>query len=385
MDEKLSFKYHLLTFTALIFTVSIYSFLMIPETFLPPNLTQISQFEKLNSKMISKETSFQKPKIVAGPEPAPALAESEDDVIWGPRKLKGKCDPVLCRALAGNCDPEEGCVSDSGWALKTDQFNVPRPLSKYSWENDNITSRALEKLPANSIPFIFHRTWKNTKIPKDYNPFLKDCLDTHPTWKNVLWTDKDNYELVRREFPQYLYIYQRFQRNIERADFIRYLYMYHYGGLYVDLDVDCLKNSEELIKDKIIVLGAMGEDFPHNVPNAIMYSRKKHPFWLFVVNLITTKMHHNMGVESTTGPVILKDAYELFRKIEGIGDDIYVTKPGLLYGVDWRKRPTDYPECGSRSPTSLEVDNCRAHFPDVYLITYWYHSWEDKFTVSHPE
>ena len=293
----------------------------------------------------------------------------------------GGCDDKVCAANGGNCKYNV-CEPDSGANLRLKRFIIPKALSKYTWETNGIANSDLESLNSNEIPKLIHRSWKTSHVPSAYNKLLQNCKQTHPDWLSIVWSDEDNLELIRREYPQYLYMYQRMQLNIERADFSRLLYMYHYGGLYVDLDVDCIKNSDELIKDKIIVLGKMGEDFPHNIPNAIMYSRKKHNFWLFVINLVTIRMRDNTGAEATTGPVVLKDAYELYKTYS---KDIYVTEPGTLYGVDWRERNSKYPECLSDKNGVKDIEKCRSYFPNAYLITYWQHSWNDQFTTEHPE
>ena len=366
-SDRSAFKFHLLTFLAVAFAVTIYSYLYVPNNFHPLSFDQISQFDELTMRMLKDQTTWVEPTV--------------DVKMTVP--VKEICELLKCRASGGNCNDNK-CVVDGGWSLKTQDYYIPDPVDTYSWERENQTNTVLENLPNDQIPFIFHRSWKKETVPKAYDPLISNCNKTHPNWHYLLWTDTDNWEFIRRSYPEYLYIYQRFQKNIERADFTRYLYMYHYGGLYVDLDVDCLKNSEELIKDKIIVLGKMGADFPHNIPNAIMYSRRNHPFWLFVINLVTIKMHQDLGTEATTGPVVLKDAYELFRKIPRFEKEITVTEPGLLYGVDWRLRETKYPECGNSSKDA-EIEKCRAKFPNAYLITYWAHSWNDQFTTKHPE
>ena len=46
--------------------------------------------------------------------------------------------------------------------------------------------------------------------------------------------------------------------------------MHKYGGVYIDLDFECLRNMEKAIIGKKIVLGRMGSNifFSHSIPNA---------------------------------------------------------------------------------------------------------------------
>ncbi|MBT3221209.1 MAG: hypothetical protein HN348_19175 [Proteobacteria bacterium] len=62
----------------------------------------------------------------------------------------------------------------------------------------------------------------------------------HPHWEYRLWTDADNDALVRDEFPFLLGLVRSLPKSIHRADFARILYLWGFGGLYVDLDVEAL-------------------------------------------------------------------------------------------------------------------------------------------------
>ena len=52
-----------------------------------------------------------------------------------------------------------------------------------------------------------------------------------------MWSLKDCEELICEYFPQYICLWNEFRFPIQRADFIRYLILYQYGGWYVDCDV----------------------------------------------------------------------------------------------------------------------------------------------------
>eukprot|EP00835_Amoeboradix_gromovi_P003884 NODE_275_length_12088_cov_0.250813.p3 type:complete len:385 gc:universal NODE_275_length_12088_cov_0.250813:10068-8914(-) len=283
-----------------------------------------------------------------------------------------KCDDAECKSKSGNCQNHE-CHWDSGYELDLNAFNPPKKTA-YSWESESVTYEKVSSYSETSIPPIFHQSWKNTKVPDKYVEWENSCIDTHKKWDYLLWTDDDNRQLISEEYPWLLYTYDRLKNNIQRADFSRYVYLHHFGGIYADLDVECLKNSDDLITDKVVVLGVLGDDynFIHNIPNAILGSRKGHPFWLFLINRIAFLMHQNDGPEAMTGPIILRDSYRLFSKYEQYKDDFYVAKPGILYGVDWHRPPTN---CVAAFGQYLDAKQCKKLFPDAFMITYWTHSW----------
>ena len=69
---------------------------------------------------------------------------------------------------------------------------------------------------------------------------------------------------------------QRLTRNIQRADAIRPFILYHYGGVYVDMDTFCLKNFDNVFQKKgVYVL----KNHTFGYTNFMMASSRKHPFW----------------------------------------------------------------------------------------------------------
>lgn len=69
---------------------------------------------------------------------------------------------------------------------------------------------------------------------------------------------------------RFLATYDKLPMNILRIDSVRYMYMHYYGGVYADLDFECVGNMEDLFRGKKVVLGRMGTDtnFAHSIPNA---------------------------------------------------------------------------------------------------------------------
>ena len=86
--------------------------------------------------------------------------------------------------------------------------------------------------------------------------------------------------------------YDCLSKNIQRIDAVRYMYLHHFGGVYVDLDFESIRPMDDYLRGKKVVLGRMGSDpkFRHSIPNAFMASVPGHPFWIKVLNYI--EQHH---------------------------------------------------------------------------------------------
>ena len=231
------------------------------------------------------------------------------------------------------------------------------------------------------IPKIIHQTWKTRDIP--YDIYKKEWVDSwkkyHPDWEYRLWTDEDNRELIKRHYPEFLEVYDGYPAGINRADAARYFILNHYGGLYVDLDFECFKSFEPLLNDYDLVLGRMKSDYlvRHCIPNALMASIPRHPFWQSVIRALSKRKDMNC-VELATGPAMLSTTLvryqvhlwfmRMFSQKESCGIKVFGSK--YFYPVTWRKMSIYHGQTEGEIISSVRK-NC----PDAYASTYWCHNW----------
>jgi len=122
-------------------------------------------------------------------------------------------------------------------------------------------------IPLKDIP-IFYENVEKTKA------FCKK-----QGYKHTMWDLKKCVELVKNEFPQYLSLWKAFTLPIQRADFIRYLILYKYGGIYVDCDIHPLRSLDDLFKKDYFFV--TWHDDKQKLPyNAVMGSKKGEKLFL---------------------------------------------------------------------------------------------------------
>ena len=137
------------------------------------------------------------------------------------------------------------------------------------------------------VPLIIHHTAPADK--SRWAPLWHDCRESFYTnfpessgYKHVMWNDDDIDTFVREVSPDfYSSIYQKYARNIQRIDVVRYFIMFMIGGIYADMDVLCYKNFHHLLppgKASIAESSHEGEAYQ----NALMASPAHHPFWHYV-------------------------------------------------------------------------------------------------------
>lgn len=190
------------------------------------------------------------------------------------------------------------------------------------------------------IPKIIHQTWKAEKVPPSLAPYQESWKRLNPDWEYRLWTDADNDALVDDEFPSLRELYRALPRAIHRADFARLLYLWRFGGLYVDLDIEALKPADEAVRGHSCVLGCEPELHARRlrgvervVCNAAMASEPNHPFWAKMIDEIRARSTD--GREDPvwmTGPLCLQAAYEAQGEQLGVElwePDIFFPLPDL--------------------------------------------------------
>ena len=59
----------------------------------------------------------------------------------------------------------------------------------------------------------------------------------HPGWQYKFWTDDSARQFIAKEYSWFLQTFDAYQYPIQRADALRYFAVYHYGGVYADLDL----------------------------------------------------------------------------------------------------------------------------------------------------
>jgi len=194
-----------------------------------------------------------------------------------------------------------------------------------------------------TIPKIIHQTWSNTDIPSEFRNYQVSWQQNHPDWEYRLWTDEDNRRLLKQDYPWLLDIYDAYPYPIQRVDMARCLYLHKFGGLYADMDFECLKPVETLFNAGNIFLGrenhgmgyhCRGQDF---ICNAFMASETEHPFWtrlLFAMKrafrpkrMLETKIAY---ILTTTGPKMLDIEIGKYSRHH---DDVMIFPQDYFYPV----------------------------------------------------
>lgn len=174
------------------------------------------------------------------------------------------------------------------------------------------------------IPLIIHQVYEDPAGPSHaLLDISKSWKEHHPTWEYRFWARDEINTFLETCFPELIIFYKALPFNVQRWDFIRYLILYKYGGLYVDMDYECLEPIESIISDSGCCLGLepYNHVYKYNreyiVGNAFMSSTPDHPFFkLIIEDIKNSKLTLESFKEkayyilNTTGPFMMSKVYE---------------------------------------------------------------------------
>ncbi|KAJ5770680.1 uncharacterized protein N7511_002731 [Penicillium nucicola] len=155
------------------------------------------------------------------------------------------------------------------------------------------------------IPKIIHQTYKNETIPQVWVEAQQSCIDLHPDYEYMLWTDENSREFIAAEYPWFLETFDGYEYPIQRADSIRYFVLAFYGGTYIDLDDGCNRRLDLLLTYPAWVRRTV----PTGISNDAMGSIPQHPFFLHVIKTLQQYERHwllpYITIMYSTGPLFL--------------------------------------------------------------------------------
>ena len=164
------------------------------------------------------------------------------------------------------------------------------------------------------IPKIIFQTWKTYDVPDNWKYGQKTVKEKNKDWKYVLLSDEDNLRIVKKYFPDFLPYFINFKYNIQRADAIRYMVLYLYGGVYLDLDYQALKPFGSIILENGKEVGLIKSGNVNCITNSFLCSHKGAKFWLQCIEEMKKPykwwyLTKHFKIMFSTGPIMVNKVY----------------------------------------------------------------------------
>lgn len=206
------------------------------------------------------------------------------------------------------------------------------------------------KIPKNIHQIYWDFSGKNKPVPDKWKNSPISWAKKHPKWNYTLWNYDMIYNLIENDYPDYLDLFNSYkQYPIIQCDIGRLFILYKYGGMYIDMDVNCVKSLDLFIKNnfnKNVILPT--SLYNKYLSNWLIISTKNNNFIKKCIETIKsyqqTKWYYKLDpsflVFYTAGPVHIRNILEKYDNseeilLEDFSNDLLEHTQGNSW-VNWR-------------------------------------------------
>lgn len=282
-------------------------------------------------------------------------------------------------------------------------------------------SAALDAMEAARMPVpnIMHQSWKSCRPTPRHRMWQQHCQRLNPAWDAWQWTDAGNDDIIAREFPSFVQLFQQYDMKIKRIDAVRLFYLFLFGGIYIDLDFLCLRPFEALaLPVAHASIGFKNRANPGEncscasrrpaalryrsgcgtcisrrvemVPNAFVAAPPRHPFVAFAIHRLNASRHrmfkNKEHPSAATGPVFLTSSVAEWHALKLGG--LHAYNYPIVYNSNfatkhWCSWSSKYPEKLNINVARAEFERCAANRLDAVFTSFWTSSWVKPLAQEH--
>ena len=163
-------------------------------------------------------------------------------------------------------------------------------------------------------------------------------------WEYKLWSQHEADNIINNMSARIQHIWRHLPHAITKVDFFRYILMYKFGGMYFDIDFNCITGLNNFnIQDTIFLC----EEWPFSFKNGSLHNgvlickSPNHPFWLDVISEIGKRLNNltkgevfdiQKSVFKLTGTAMLRDVAYLYLNQQKslLGHSIIIMPYGIF-------------------------------------------------------
>lgn len=217
------------------------------------------------------------------------------------------------------------------------------------------------------IPKIIHQIWIGSPLPDKFKVMVQSWKDLHLDWEYYLWTDEaiKDFPFVNRDK------FMQAPNWGAKADILRYEILEKMGGVYIDIDYECLKPLDQLhYKYQFYTCDLNGEC----LTNALIGSIPHHPILKSCVENLKNKNVNTKNYEeimAQVGPAYFtKQVYNyIFLTLD---PNLAIFKKEFSFPMSSDRR-FDYWQ-GKMPEAELE----KYRKSNAFALHYWATSWQVK-------
>lgn len=157
-------------------------------------------------------------------------------------------------------------------------------------------------------------------MPPRYVDWRRGWLEQHPGWRHVIWTDENLPSLINQAE------YARSHIPAQRGDIVSYEVVWRYGGVYLDADLECVRNLDDLCVDNDAFATWLESN---EIAHGMFGAAPGHPWLAEVIARLPRAMTSGLDLLHQTGPRFLMEP-TVARS------DVKVFPRGGLFVEEWQ-------------------------------------------------
>lgn len=220
------------------------------------------------------------------------------------------------------------------------------------------------------IPKTLHFIWAgDKKIPNDCRQYVDRWKLMYSDYEVIIWDDStiDQYGIIpdhllgeyhNKDFP-----------SAYKADLARYNIIYRYGGIYLDVDFECLRRMPDSFLE-FDFLGSIQNN--REVGTAFFAAKPNCELMREAIDIIPHNLQRlrDQGCYGShylylmTGP----EFFTSLAKLYYASDNYWFFTPEYFYPYSWRE-------------PSRRHENFKETCPLAYAVHHWFHTWGENYSA----
>lgn len=227
------------------------------------------------------------------------------------------------------------------------------------------------------FPKIIHQIWfqGEDNLPVQYKKYSDTWKNKHKDYEHMIWDSESIETLIDTHYSKYKDAYLALPKMIQKIDYAKYFIIHRFGGIYTDMDTECLKSIDPLLRSSTtdLLIPDMGLDFFEKLTtgcmskklynNSFIVSTRLNPVWKGVhlsIKHMSIKQKWNESnfnyIFRTTGPKMLSDV--LNRYNSSYAPVIGIIENNLIDPIKW---------CDYEGPDNIDRDKIQ----NAFSIQHW--------------
>lgn len=156
------------------------------------------------------------------------------------------------------------------------------------------------------IPKKIHQIWIGSMVPQEFRAFQASWQQQHPDWEYRLWTQHDLKELGLENQD----LIAQSRNPAEISDLMRYEILYRFGGVYVDMDYECLRPLTVLNHLYDFYIGIQPLDSGSvQLGSGLIGSVAGHPILRHMMHAVRDSWTRTTDIPNRTGPALFTRSF----------------------------------------------------------------------------